>query len=1088
MSETNPGMAVKPRRRPRRLWLAAGHMLLATAVFAGLALLALTLSGSSIPVPGRLAELVESRVNAGLDSGRVVLGQASLDLNPGQRPQLLLEGVGIFGGDDAEILRLDAVRTRLAPRQLLQGVVAPDEILISGAHVTIRRNQDGEFALSFGTDGGAGGSLASSLGNLDHALEAGPLAQLSSIVADGLNITVDDRRANRTWRATDGALAMQRTGTGLDLTVAADFLGDAGAPISTTVGLRTESGSPYTAVTASVHSASASDIAAQSPALHFLNAVDAPVSGTVAAWLGSQGEITGVTGSLSIGLGELRTVPDDPPIGIERAQVEVAYDPATNAFDFSRAEIQSDFLTAAGGGTALLQEFSDRMPGAVVGHLALSDISLAQNSLYAEPLGFEAGSVDFRIRFSPLRVDVGQLTLRDAGWRLTGKGNAAVSAAGWDAELDVGLDSLPLDRLVALWPTSVAPEIREWLGTSVTAGEISDLAGAIRVSAGERPTFALSSNFSGIDLSAPDPVPPVRGIGGYMSLLDGSYILAIEKGAVVPPMGGGISIAGSVLGIEDIFADERRLEATVLSDSTMTSVLSLLDLPPLELLKDSVLKADLADGRARLRTEIALDRIGADAPATPSFEVTGQLLDVVSDTLVRNRRLQAEVLNMHADSDGIEISGPGYLGQVPVTAAWSQGFGPGSRGKSRVSGTAELSQRFLDEFGIRLPPGSVSGSGVARITVSMTGDGSPSFDLDSDLTGVGLRLRGLGWSKSEDRAGTLGVKGRLGEQAEVESLVIEAPGLSASGTVEFGPGLRLDRARFSRVSVGGWLDGPVTLTGRGAGLAPAVAVTGGSVDIRSMQVTPGGEGRGGPLKLALDRLVVTERIALTKFVGEFVTDGGLNGRFTASVNGGPPVRGTLLPGNPGAAIRIESDRAGAVLAELGVFRNARGGSIEVSLTPAGERGTYEGRMSAENVKVVDAPVMAELLSAISIVGLLDQMTSGGITMSKIDSEFRLGPGYLLLHPSSAVGPSLGISLEGVLDSKNRRLDMQGVISPVYFLNAIGRLFTRDGEGLFGFTFELAGDTGDPRVSVNPVSILTPGMFREIFRKPPPTRP
>ena len=113
------------------------------------------------------------------------------------------------------------------------------------------------------------------------------------------------------------------------------------------------------------------------------------------------------------------------------------------------------------------------------------------------------------------------------------------------------------------------------------------------------------------------------------------------------------------------------------------------------------------------------------------------------------------------------------------------------------------------------------------------------------------------------------------------------------------------------------------------------------------------------------------------------------------------------------------------------------------------------------------------------------MNSGGITLSEVDAEFNLGPDRLTLYSSSAVGPSLGISLDGIYDLKNSRMDMQGVLSPVYFLNGMGQIFSRRGEGLFGFNFRLSGAAKDPRVSVNPLSILTPGAFREIFRRAPP---
>ncbi|MCA3440156.1 MAG: hypothetical protein INF50_07430, partial [Rhodobacter sp.] len=79
----------------------------------------------------------------------------------------------------------------------------------------------------------------------------------------------------------------------------------------------------------------------------------------------------------------------------------------------------------------------------------------------------------------------------------------------------------------------------------------------------------------------------------------------------------------------------------------------------------------------------------------------------------------------------------------------------------------------------------------------------------------------------------------------------------------------------------------------------------------------------------------------------------------------------------------------------------------------------------------------------------------------------------------------GVSLSGSFNSTTGGLNMQGVISPIYLLNGIGRVLTRPGEGLFGFSYQLTGTADDPAVSVNPLSILTPGMFRDLFRAAPP---
>ena len=66
------------------------------------------------------------------------------------------------------------------------------------------------------------------------------------------------------------------------------------------------------------------------------------------------------------------------------------------------------------------------------------------------------------------------------------------------------------------------------------------------------------------------------------------------------------------------------------------------------------------------------------------------------------------------------------------------------------------------------------------------------------------------------------------------------------------------------------------------------------------------------------------------------------------------------------------------------------------------------------------------------------------------------------------------------------LDLRGVLSPLYMLNAIGSVMTRKGEGLIGVNFRLRGPASDPQVSVNPLSALAPGFLRDMFRDPAPS--
>ena len=114
------------------------------------------------------------------------------------------------------------------------------------------------------------------------------------------------------------------------------------------------------------------------------------------------------------------------------------------------------------------------------------------------------------------------------------------------------------------------------------------------------------------------------------------------------------------------------------------------------------------------------------------------------------------------------------------------------------------------------------------------------------------------------------------------------------------------------------------------------------------------------------------------------------------------------------------------------------------------------------------------------------MNGDGIVFNSAQAEFLMTPNAIEVTKGSAVGASMGVSMAGVYRSDTSALNMTGVVSPIYLLNGIGSILTRRGEGLFGFAYRLGGTAEAPDVKVNPLSILTPGMFRDLFRAPPPT--
>ena len=196
--------------------------------------------------------------------------------------------------------------------------------------------------------------------------------------------------------------------------------------------------------------------------------------------------------------------------------------------------------------------------------------------------------------------------------------------------------------------------------------------------------------------------------------------------------------------------------------------------------------------------------------------------------------------------------------------------------------------------------------------------------------------------------------------------------------------------------------------------------------------------------------------------------------------------GQVEPQNGRSAFRIKSSNAGRVFAAAGLLKQARGGDMALILQPVGTAGAFNGSLTIQNTRVKDAPAIAALFNALSVVGLLEQMAGAGVHFAEVEAAFRLTPEKVTLTRASAVGPSIGLSMDGTYDVNTSKLDMRGVFSPIYLINSVGSILTRKGEGLIGFNFRLTGAAASPKVQVNPLSALTPSIFREIFRRPAPT--
>ncbi|GAA6177948.1 YhdP family protein [Sulfitobacter pacificus] len=1096
MSEPAPPSVAKPRKRLLGLgvmWLLNWVLGLVTVAVLAVGGVVMYLKSNAVTAPIWARTMIEARIAEALPQARVSFGEMAFLMDEGWRPRVRLRNVAVTAVTGEELIRFHEFKATFSTRQLLKGQPRPKDIALSGIVARLRRDRDGRVSVQTGLSGfGAerqAATLPELIGQVDDVLLSPALSPLRGVDLRALTLRFEDARSGRVWTMDGGRLQLGRDGDTLRINADLAVLTGGTGVATLAANYTSRIGETAAEFGVTFDGVGAQDIAVQDPALAWLGVLRAPISGSVRAGLNDAGRFTPWAATLQIGAGAVQPNEGTEPVPFDGARSYFSYDPDEKLLTFDELSVRSQWITGQASGTAVLG--LDETSGALsdlIWQIRLSGLQANPGDLYETPVALAGVDLDLRLELNPFRVTLGRAQISDQGKTALVDGSVLAGEDGWHVALDAQMDGLEPERLLALWPQRAAKGTRKWLVENLRSGALSNIDLAVRRTPNTTPRTFLAFDYTDATVRFSKTLPLVTEGRGHVSLADRRLVVSLDTGKLTPPQGGTIGLTGSSFIIPDILAKDGtpavvRLDAS----SNIEAALSLLNMPPLSVMDKAKLPVKLAEGRATVTGTLALSLKRGTKPKV-SYHVQGDLLDMRSKVLVKDRTITAPKLVLFAQNEGFSLTGKGQMDGVPFDAVLKQPVGPDAA-PGILSGTIALTPRALETFGVKLPEGSVSGRGVGEIEVTLKRGTSPKLRLRSNLVGLGVAVPQVSWRKAASQSGALAVDVTLSPVPAVERLEVSGPGLSAAGAVQFNSDRTLERVRFDRLKVGNWLDVPLDLVGRGAGRPVQVALRGGSLDLRRAAFGSAPPDPAAlPMIVALDRLQITDTISLTGLQGQFDTRRGLDGGFKALLNGDAPVEGRVIPQSGRSAVRLISSDAGRVLRAAGLLKQVVGGSLSLVLLPVGSGGAFDGKLEIGGVAIKDAPGIAALLNAVSVVGLVNELNGDGIYFEDVEGSFRLTPNRLTLTEASAVGASMGLSMDGTYALDTGQIAMQGVISPVYLLNGIGSLFTRKGEGLIGFNYTLSGAAKDPKVGVNPLSALTPAMFREIFRAPPPDLP
>lgn len=789
---------------------------------------------------------------------------------------------------------------------------------------------------------------------------------------------------------------------------------------------------------------------------------------------------------------------------VDEGRLELLFDPDAQAITIA----PSGFVV---GGTRAVfigrADLSEPLAEGVPYEIRSGNIIAAPRDTDLPPM--EVGGIDIAGRIRPLE----QLATIDRFVVDTLAGSLNLAAtfgyAPGNPTLTLALDAdiRGLEVVKQLWPFFIAPRTRRWvIGHVATAERVT---GELELAYGpdefravtadiEMPAESLAGHFTFVR-------PTIEPFEDYPAIaldqvdldLTGARAEARLVGRAEAKVAAGAPVTASSarfvasrLGIPD---PDGYLELK--ASGPVAALGALIEAGPLKTLSAAGVPVDGLSGDATLDLSIAFPLREEVAYADVELKAQAELIGFASRKPLFGHSLDRANLAIAVEPRNVSVHGEALVDGVPATIDVTRDPRTDAGG---IAITAALDDAARRRLGLDLGD-TVEGT-ISVSTADVLSPNSQRFTVD--LTNARLSLPVGGWTKPVGRPGEARFELVDTEDGKlVRNVAISAGGLEIRGEMRFDEDGRFLAADLPVLRLASGDSASATIRRSGNGLAVRVRGQGLTLPGTLLDLMDGSGTDRSPQDLSIDIDLASLSVAgrrVRDLALEFRESDGSVEAFSLKgvLTGGGAVTGRM-EARPGTGqIVVQSTDAGELLRILGIYERIGGGQLTFTSTPPTRDRSTLGRLIITRFNIIDDPSLGRLIASGPASAdprsnsrpLPPTAFSGSaVRFDQLSVVFRKTDQTLVMEDGVIRGPMVGATVSGAIDLARRTMALRGTYVPAYGLNnlfnrvpVLGALLGGRNEGLLGVTFAINGPLDQPVLSVNPISVLAPGVFRKIF--------
>ncbi|MFA5040614.1 MAG: AsmA-like C-terminal domain-containing protein [Bdellovibrionales bacterium] len=666
-----------------------------------------------------------------------------------------------------------------------------------------------------------------------------------------------------------------------------------------------------------------------------------------------------------------------------------------------------------------------------------------------------------------------------------------------DFTAELKVEKLPMNRYGEIWPKPVLPNPRYWLTANLHDGTFDRADVTLKGSAAfndlANPFIAEGGGTiaaSGGKVIYLDGMPAAENVGAEATFDLKKMDVKITGGGI-----GNIRILPFDLRITGLAEIDQYIDLPLKISGPLQEIMQLLDHPPLMYAKALGVSPKDMSGKIEGTVVFRFPLLKTLEMKDMELHAVANATDVASSKLIPGVPIDQGDLALDLNMSGFNLKGKASLGKSPFRVFWEEKFEQKANIPLRqIKAVGTVRDDKWNNFGIAAFNGTKGPIKVSLDVIKHTKN-KMTYAGALDMTSADLVISQINWKKPANNAAVLkfSAESLSGKPITVSPIVLEGKGVAASGSAVLSEDMeQLLSLDFSPLTVGR-TNAAIKYVQESDDKGLQFEAKGAALDLSGLSSGDSDGKASQPKKISIevDRLYTAEDGLIDKVKLSALRDktSWKEISFQGKADGDAPLNIELSPKADGTrTFKFVCGNFGKAMKGLGFTNTIKDGKIYVvGQSSPEEPATIKGNAKINNFTVSKLPILALLLNATSPFGFTGLLTDTA-EFNHFDGAFIWKGDEISITSAHVSGPSVGINIDGKVDMATSNANLQGTLVPFSTVNSIlnsipliGDLITggKD-QGVLAVSYEINGNINKPKVSVNPVSLLTPGFIRNLF--------